>query len=159
MKAGSPREEDHSARSSFVRRLVQRSCVSKAVSTVHLAKPARRIIHFWNDLCRLPADVKECIDSWKTLEGQSFEMLLFDEHLARDFIRQRLGARYEKAYDKCYHPAMQSDYFRLCYIFVESGCYVDTDDVYPDYYGPPSTPASKPGQLPGTGVHASARLP
>jgi len=25
---------------------------------------------------------------------------------------------------------MQSDYFRLCYIFVEGGCYVDADDVY-----------------------------
>lgn len=25
---------------------------------------------------------------------------------------------------------MQSDYFRLCYIFTEGGCYVDADDVY-----------------------------
>ncbi len=35
-----------------------------------------------------------------------------------------------QAYEKCYHPAMQSDYFRLCYIFVEGGCYVDADGVY-----------------------------
>jgi hypothetical protein len=40
------------------------------------------------------------------------------------------GQRYKEAYDKCYHPAMQSDYFRLCYIFVEGGCYIDADDVY-----------------------------
>jgi len=25
---------------------------------------------------------------------------------------------------------MQSDYFRLCYILVEGGLYVDADDVY-----------------------------
>jgi len=25
---------------------------------------------------------------------------------------------------------MQSDFFRLCYIFVEGGCYIDADDVY-----------------------------
>jgi hypothetical protein len=41
-----------------------------------------------------------------------------------------LGPRYEKAYDMCYHPVMQSDYFRLCFILVEGGCYVDADDVY-----------------------------
>ena len=38
--------------------------------------------------------------------------------------------RHKQAYDKCYHPAMQSDYFRLCYILVEGGCYIDADDVY-----------------------------
>jgi hypothetical protein len=25
---------------------------------------------------------------------------------------------------------MQSDFFRLCYIFAEGGCYIDADDVY-----------------------------
>ena len=25
---------------------------------------------------------------------------------------------------------MKSDYFRLCFIFMEGGCYIDTDDVY-----------------------------
>ncbi len=130
MKASNPREEDHRARSNYVRRLVQRSGESNAVSSAYLARPQRRIVHFWNDLGRLPEDVRECIESWRKLEEQGFELLLFDESLARDFIRQRLGPRYEKAYDTCYHPAMQSDYFRLCYILMEGGCYVDADDVY-----------------------------
>ncbi len=56
--------------------------------------------------------------------------ILFDKHRARDFIRRRLSPRHIRAYDKCYHPAMQSDYFRLCYILVEGGCYIDADDVY-----------------------------
>jgi hypothetical protein len=25
---------------------------------------------------------------------------------------------------------MQSDYFRLCYVLLEGGCYLDTDDVH-----------------------------
>lgn len=32
-------------------------------------------------------------------------------------------------FDRCYHPAMQADYFRLCYLSVEGGFYVDADDV------------------------------
>ncbi len=123
-------EEDHRARSNFVRRLVQGSHESGEVSSEFLPFPPRQIVQFWNDIDRLPGDVRQCIESWKKIEEQGVELLLFDEHQARDFIRQRLGPRYEKAYDMCYHPAMQSDYFRLCFILVEGGCYVDADDVY-----------------------------
>jgi hypothetical protein len=59
-----------------------------------------------------------------------FELQVFDEGSAREFIRTHLGSRYEKAFDKCYHPSMKSDYFRYSYIFVEGGFYVDADDVY-----------------------------
>ena len=93
-------------------------------------KPPKRIVQFWNDLDRLPWDVKKCIESWRRTEEQGFDLVLFDEHETKDYIRRRLGPRYEKAYEKCYHPAMQSDYFRLCYILMEGGCYVDADDVY-----------------------------
>jgi mannosyltransferase OCH1-like enzyme len=41
-----------------------------------------------------------------------------------------LGVRYKQAFERCYHPAMQADYFRLCYVLVEGGIYVDADDVY-----------------------------
>lgn len=30
---------------------------------------------------------------------------------------------------RCYHPAMQADYFRLCYLVFNGGMYVDADDV------------------------------
>lgn len=130
MAANDPTEEDYHERSNFIRGLVQRSHESDPVSPAFSAKPPRRIVQFWNDLGRLPQDVGECIESWRSLEEQGFELLLFDERLARDFIRRRLGTRYEKAFDTCYHPAMQSDYFRLCYILVEGGGYVDVDDVY-----------------------------
>jgi hypothetical protein len=70
------------------------------------------------------------MESWKKLERSGFELQVFDESSAREFIRIHLGSRYEKAFDKCYHPSMKSDYFRYSYIFVEGGFYVDADDVY-----------------------------
>jgi mannosyltransferase OCH1-like enzyme len=89
-----------------------------------------RIVQFWDRLDSLPHDVQECIETWTKIDDQRIERLLFDKKHARDFIFKSLGLRYLHSFDKCYHPAMQSDYFRLCYIFVEGGCYIDADDVY-----------------------------
>lgn len=123
-------ENVHHARSDFVRKFVQCSRPTSATPVGSDEQPPRRIVQFWNNLDQLPQDVERCIDSWSKLKAQGFEILLFDEHRARSFIAQRLGHRYEQAYDRCYHPAMQSDYFRLCYVLVEGGLYVDADDVY-----------------------------
>jgi hypothetical protein len=130
MNAGNPTEENHCARSGFVRGLVQRSGDPAVASSVFTSEPPKRIIQFWDDLDRLPEDVGECIETWRKTEDQGVERLLFDKHQAREFIHRELGQRYKRAYDKCYHPAMQSDYFRLCYILVEGGCYIDADDFY-----------------------------
>jgi len=123
-------EENHYARSCFIRKLVQSPSGSTITSSLYDRKPPMRIVQFWDNLDRLPEDVEECIKTWRKIEEQGIERMLFDKYLARDFIYKRLGLRYLQAYDKCYHPAMQSDYFRLCYIFVEGGCYIDADDVY-----------------------------
>lgn len=117
-------------RSEFVRKLVQYPNEPALVPTAHRAAIPRRVVQFWDDLGRLPQDVKECMDSWKALEQSGFEILVFDESAARKFIRHHLGSRYGKAFDRCYHPSMKSDYFRYSYIFVEGGFYIDADDVY-----------------------------
>ena len=129
MKEQNPQKQDHQARSSFVRRLVQEPLETSIPALSD--KTPRRIVQFWNDLSRLPEDVVgECIQSWQELKEQGYEVLLFGESQAREYIRQRLGSRYVMAFNACYHPAMQSDYFRLCYILKEGGCYVDADDVF-----------------------------
>lgn len=130
MNAIHPPEDNHRARSRFVRKMVQRSGTPAATSSEFIKNTPKRIVQFWDNLDELPKDVAECIETWRKAEQQGVERLLFDKHQARDFIRRRLGTRHERAYDKCYHPAMQSDYFRLCYILVEGGCYIDADDVY-----------------------------
>lgn len=117
-------------RSNFVRELVQRPMQSGQLPAKLRAAPPRRIVQFWDDLRRLPKDVSDCMASWKELELSGFELQVFDEKAAREFVRINLGSRHVEAFDKCYHPSMKSDYFRYSYIFVEGGCYVDADDVY-----------------------------
>lgn len=118
------------ARSNFVRELVQRCNEPVQKPVMYSPAPPRRIVQFWDDLDRLPRDVEECMASWKKLERSGFELQVFDESSSREFIRVHLGSRYEKAFDKCYHPSMKSDYFRYSYIFVKGGFYIDADDVY-----------------------------
>jgi hypothetical protein len=125
-----PLEKNERNRSHFVRELVQRPNAPSEASATIFGIPPKRIVQFWDDLGQLPTDVRECMESWKTLEDSGFELLIFDESAARDFIRAHLGSRHATAFDKCYHPSMKSDYFRYSYIFVEGGFYIDADDVY-----------------------------
>ncbi len=118
------------ARSNFVRDMVQRRDGSTLVSTTWSIPTPKRIVQFWDDLRRLPEDVKDCMDSWRRLERVGFKIEIFNENAARAFIRERLGARHERAFDRCYHPSMKSDYFRYSYVLVEGGFYIDADDVY-----------------------------
>jgi hypothetical protein len=117
-------------RSNFVRGLVQGYNKPFSESSMHITEPPKLIVQFWDDLDRLPLDVKECMASWKILEQSGFKLQVFDDNSTREFIRFHLGARYEKAFDKCYHPSMKSDYFRYSYIFVKGGFYIDADDIY-----------------------------
>jgi hypothetical protein len=125
-----PLEPAERARSDFVRDMVQRREGSTLASATWVSPTPKRIVQFWNDLQRLPEDVKACMNSWKQLERSGFELEVFDESSARTFIRNRLGVRYEDAFNKCYHPSMMSDYFRYSYVLVEGGFYIDADDVY-----------------------------
>ena len=125
-----PLGKSERARSNFVRELVQYASGPVPTPAAHLPAPPKRIVQFWDDLSRLPRDVRECMESWKILERSGFEFQVFDENSTREFIRVHLGSRYEKAFDKCYHPSMKSDYFRYSYIFVKGGFYIDADDIY-----------------------------
>jgi hypothetical protein len=118
------------ARSNFVRDIVQRRAHPPLDLTMWPGPTPKRIVQFWDDLERLPDDVKACMDSWKQLEDKGFELEVFDRISANTFIRSRLGERYEDAFKACYHPSMMSDYFRYAYVFVEGGFYIDADDVY-----------------------------
>jgi mannosyltransferase OCH1-like enzyme len=76
-------------------------------------------VQFWHDLGQLPPDVEECVRSWTVWEKSGFEHRLFDEPTAAAFISSSFSARHKRAFERCYHPAMQADYFRLCYVLAE----------------------------------------
>jgi mannosyltransferase OCH1-like enzyme len=119
----------HRQRSEFIRRLVQRPVAQLPIRDWSAEGTPRTIVQFWHNPQELPGDVKECITSWVRWSKNGFTHRLFDEHTARAFIGDSLDARHKLAFDRCYHPAMQADYFRLCYLVVEGGFYVDADDV------------------------------
>jgi mannosyltransferase OCH1-like enzyme len=56
--------------------------------------------------------------------------MLFDDDSARRFIGENLYPQHLIAFDRCTHPAMRADYFRLCFILRLGGVYVDADDEY-----------------------------
>lgn len=121
--------EHHRQRSEFIRKLVQRPCDQESLNDRYVQGTPRTIVQFWHDLQQLPEDVKECIASWADWETSGITHRLFDERSAKAFIGRSLDTRHQRAFERCYHPAMQADYFRLCYLFVEGGFYVDADDV------------------------------
>lgn len=127
-------EENELLRSDFIRALTlyQLGQVSTASGEEHRrphATPPRTLVQFWHDPSDLPDDVKVCLASWERLRDHGFEFHMFDDVSAADYISDTFGQRELKAFSRCRHPAMRSDYFRLCFIVAEGGLYVDADDV------------------------------
>ena len=115
-------------RSLYVQKLLERTIIRGEIeepSTI-----PRRIVQYWDDPKHVPDDVLDCMRSWRSLERDGFSLSLFNDISGRLFIEEHFGSLYCEGFDKCYHPAMRCDYFRLCYIYLEGGFYVDADEVY-----------------------------
>lgn len=122
--------EDDDLRSEFIRNLIQnQSSIEKFDN--HFSIP-KVIIQYWHDLDNLPDDVNDCLTSWEPNLGRGFKRKLFDDSRAIEFIKSEFGEPYVTAYKCCHHPAMRSDYFRLCYMLLNGGMYVDADEFYLD---------------------------
>jgi glycosyl transferase-like sugar-binding protein len=119
--------EDDRQRSQYMRHLIQEVHTSDTQGVT--ATLPRLLVQFW-DTAAIPADVRECLDSWRPLDEHGFQRVLFDDRKAGQFIAKQFGRRYLSAFEQCRHPAMRCDYFRLCFTAKHGGFYVDADDVY-----------------------------
>ena len=55
----------------------------------------------------------------------------FSAEAAGEFIADHYSQRIMQAFESCAHPAMQSDFFRLAYLYAYGGLYIDADnEVY-----------------------------
>lgn len=86
-------------------------------------------MQYWHDPENLPADVRQCLDSWVSLRDEGFDFRVFDDSTAASYISKHYGERERTAFSRCHHPAMRSDYLRMCFVLLEGGLYVDADDV------------------------------
>lgn len=127
-------EESESSRSAFVHMLIldqlgQESGGGESHDDRGNNAIPRKILRYWHDPSDLPDDVRECMASWEKLAAEGFEFFLHDDASAAEYIGERYGQREKNAFARCAHPAMRSDYLRLCFIVAEGGLYVDADDV------------------------------
>ena len=86
----------------------------------------RRVVQFW-DSRSPPPDIAALIASWDDRAGD-FDHLLFDERSAEAFLRETCDADIARAYRRSEHVAQRADIFRLAFLAVEGGYYVDADD-------------------------------
>lgn len=126
-------EEDDLLRSTFMRGLMLDHVASAPTrsagkATMPEAIP-RTIVRYWHDPDDLPEDVRTCIASWDRLQQEGVVLETFNDITARSYVEARCGSLARDAFDRCWHPAMRSDYFRLCHVLAEGGVYVDVDDV------------------------------
>jgi len=126
-------EEDDHLRSAFTRSLTLHLSALYAASSDEKsnlsASVPRTLIRYWHDPYGVPEDVKACLASWDRLRDEGFEFRTFDDISAAAYISERYGALHLSAFRRCRHPAMRSDYLRLCFVLADGGFYVDADDV------------------------------
>jgi hypothetical protein len=126
-------EEDDRLRSAFIRDLtlqqLDRSATSSAGGLAESALIPKTLIQYWHDPCDVPDDVRTCLNSWDRLGKEGFEFRMFNDVSAAAYIADGYGAQESEAFARCRHPAMRSDYLRMCFVLAEGGIYVDADDV------------------------------
>ena len=126
-------EEKDQLRSAFIRELIvhlveRPSSPDFDVPPVTKAVP-RTLIQYWHDPSDIPDDVRDCLASWNRLVAEGFEIRMFCDASAAAYIAERYGSCEREAFERCRHPAMRSDYLRMCVVLAEGGLYVDADDV------------------------------
>lgn len=126
-------EENDRLRSAFIRDLTlqqfERSVTSSTGGLAESALIPKTLIRYWHDPCDMPDDVRACLNSWDCLSEEGFEFRTFNDVSAVAYIADRYGAQEHEAFARCRHPAMRSDYLRMCFVLAEGGLYVDADDV------------------------------
>ena len=126
-------EEDNRLRSTFIRGLMlqqlDRSLTCRAGALTEPALIPKTLMRYWHDPCDLPDDVGECLSSWDRLGDEGFELRMFNDVSAAAYIADEYGPLESEAFARCRHPAMRSDYLRMCFVLAEGGLYVDADDV------------------------------
>jgi mannosyltransferase OCH1-like enzyme len=127
-------EENDRLRSDFIRYLTlqQLGGDRHSARSAHIQDAApipRTLVRYWHDPSDVPSDVRRCLESWDTLRDEGFEFRMFGDHSAAAYIAERYGPRELAAFARCRHPAMRSDYLRMCFVLADGGLYVDADDV------------------------------
>lgn len=83
----------------------------------------RKIVQYWNDDTP-PSEVSALMDTWRDL-NKSYEYERFDFLSAKKFISKYYGHEICDFFSNLQFPSMQSDVFRVAYLNIFGGIYVD----------------------------------
>lgn len=87
----------------------------------------RHIAQFW-DSSEPPDDIRHAMNGIQQA-NPGFTYHLACDDSARAFIQEHYDAEITALYDACPHPAMRSDFWRLCYLHLRGGVYIDADVI------------------------------
>uniref|UniRef100_UPI003593BC38 glycosyltransferase family 32 protein n=1 Tax=Aestuariivirga sp. TaxID=2650926 RepID=UPI003593BC38 len=85
----------------------------------------QQVMQYW-DKPEPPDDIAGLIASWRDQPGAAHHR--FDRRMATDWLGTRLGADWPRALRAARSPAEESDFYRLAWLMLEGGLYVDCDD-------------------------------
>lgn len=81
------------------------------------------VFQFWDHAP--PAEISAAMAAWRNAAEDGYAV--YDAASAETYIGQVAGAAEARLFNAAPHPAIQSDYFRLCRLMAEGGLYVDAD--------------------------------
>jgi mannosyltransferase OCH1-like enzyme len=79
------------------------------------------VFQFWHS--DPPVDVARCIASWR--DDERFEHRLYNDKTARNIVAATGEPEIVAAFDQSAVPAMRSDIFRYCALYLHGGIYAD----------------------------------
>lgn len=79
----------------------------------------------------IPSDVKERFQRWEETFSE-LQTLRLDSSSAVEWIKTHENREDLKRFQRCWHPAMQSDLFRVLYVARMGGVYLDGDTPIPE---------------------------
>lgn len=84
----------------------------------------KKIVQYWSDSF-IPSEVSSLMNTWVD-NNADYEYEIFDFFRAKSFIAQHYGKQVENVFSGLNFPSMQADVFRLAYLNIYGGVYVDS---------------------------------
>jgi mannosyltransferase OCH1-like enzyme len=85
------------------------------------------VFQYWSSE-EIPSDVARCMMTWSE-KNPNLRIISYNKSQGRVFLAENYTAEIVAAFDRCYHPAMESDFLRLAYLFKNGGIYIDADEA------------------------------